>query len=133
MNKRMLWSRILTVIGVVALLIGALDPLEGAFVIVPASAVTALSAFLARSRFRRCAYWAFGLAASGVGAMLAVGGVGGPNGRSMWWALTWLPYPLGWILCLYAVVRMLSEGSDHGESNPSHSQTEKLDAVGKFH
>jgi uncharacterized membrane protein YhdT len=127
MNKRTVWSRILCVIGLVALLIGALDPLEGAFVIVPASAVIALSAFLARSRFRRCAYWAFGLTASGVGALFiisALGGVGGPaggTGRSMWWLLTCLPYPLGWILCLYAVVRILSEGSDHGESNQSRT------------
>jgi hypothetical protein len=112
MNKRMLWSGILCVIGVVALLIGALDPLEGAFVILPASAVIALSAFLARSRFRRLAYWACGLTAIGVGAMFiisALGGLGGDSGRSMWWALTCLPYPLGWILCLVAVVYMLIE------------------------
>jgi len=116
MNKRTLWSRILSVIGMAALLLGALDPLEGAFVILPASAVIALSAFLARSRYRRLAYWAFGLTASGVGALFiisALGGVGGgpagDTGRSMWWLLTCLPYPVGWILCLYAGVRMLIE------------------------
>jgi len=124
MNKRLLWSHTLTVIGLGALLIGALDPLEGAFVILPASAVIALSAFLARSRFRRLAYWAFGLTASGVGAMFiisALGGVGGPSGRSMWWSLTCLPYPLGWILCLYAGVRMLIEWNRaRGEQSVPH-------------
>jgi hypothetical protein len=112
MNKRMLWSRILTVIGVVALLIGTLDPLEGALVILAASAVIALSAFLARSRFRRLAYWGFGLTAIGGAWMLiisAFGGFGGETGRSMWWALTLLPYPVGWILCLIAGVRLLIE------------------------
>jgi hypothetical protein len=112
MDKRMLWSRILSVIGVVALLIGALDPMEGAFVILPASAVIALSAFLARSRFRQLAYWGFGLTAIGVGWMFiisALGGFGGETGRSMWWAVTLLPYPVGWILCLIASVRLLIE------------------------
>ena len=112
MNKRMLWSRILAVIGMVALLIGALDPLEGALVILPASAVIALSTFLARSRFRRFAYWGFGLTAIGVGWMSiisALGGFGGETGRSMWWALTLLPYPVGWIVCFIAGVRLLIE------------------------
>jgi hypothetical protein len=112
MDKRMLWSRILSVIGVVALLIGALDPLEGSLVIVPATAVIALSAFLARSRFRQLAYWGFGLTAIGVGWMFiisALGGFGGETGRSMWWVLTLLPYPVGWILCLIAGVRLLIE------------------------
>jgi len=112
MNKRMLWSRILSVIGVVALLIGALDPLEGSLVIVPATVVIALSAYLARSRFRRLAYWGFGLTAIGVGWMFiisALGGFGGETGRSMWWALTLLPYPVGWILSVITGVRLLIE------------------------
>lgn len=97
MNKRMLWSRILSVIGVVALLIGALDPMEGSFVIVPATAVIALSAFLARNRFRQLAYWGFGLTAIGVGWMFiisALGGFGGETGRSMWWQLPCCHIPL---------------------------------------
>jgi len=112
MYNRMLWSRILSVIGLLGLLIGARDPLEGSIVIVPASALISLSAFLARSRFRRLAYWGFGLTAIGVGWMFiisALGGFGGETGRSMWWALTLLPYPVGWILCLIAVVRLLIE------------------------
>jgi hypothetical protein len=112
MDKRMLWSRILSVIGVVALLIGALDPLEGSLVIVPATAVIALSAFLARSRFRQLAYWGFGLTAIGVGWMFiisALGGFGGETGRSMWWTLTLLPYPVGWILSVITGVRLLIE------------------------
>jgi len=110
MDKRMLLSRILSVIGLLGLLIGALDPLEGSLVIVPATAVIALSAFLARSRFRRLAYWSFGLTAIGVGWMFIIstlGGFGGDTKRSMWWALTLLPYPVGWILCLLVAVRML--------------------------
>jgi hypothetical protein len=109
MNNRMLWSRILSVIGLLSLLIGALDPLEGSLVIVPATAVIALSAYLARSRFRRLAYWGFGLTMIGVGAMFMIGDVGGSAGRPMWWALTFLPYPVGWILCLIAGVRLLIE------------------------
>jgi hypothetical protein len=118
MNKRLLWSRVLMIIGTVALLIGALDPLEGAFVILPASAVIALSALLAGSRYRRLACWAFGSTAIGIGALFIIsalegvgGGPAGDSGRSMWWLLTCLPYPVGWILCLYAGARMLIESN----------------------
>jgi len=56
MNKRILWSHILNSNGIAAPLIGALDPLQGAFVILPASALIALNASLGGSRrpYRVC-------------------------------------------------------------------------------
>ena len=35
MNARKLWSRILIIVGSIAMLVGALDPLEGSLVILP--------------------------------------------------------------------------------------------------
>lgn len=110
MNKRRLWVALLSIIGLLAMVIGALDPLEGAFVILPGSGLIALGAFLGKSRHRRFIYWAFGLTAFGVAALIVLslfGGVGGNTGRSTWWLLTALPYPVGWIMSLLGAVHLL--------------------------
>jgi hypothetical protein len=105
MNSSMLWSRILKVVGAIAMALGTLDPLEGSVLILPGSGLVALSMFLARSERRIVQYWAtvFILIAVGVGAMFAVssfGGIGGRSGRSMWWGVLMLPYPVGWLMAL---------------------------------
>jgi len=103
MNARMLWSRILVIVGGIAMLIGAIDPLEGSLIILPGSGMVALGTLLGKSGHRLLVYWVwvFILIAVGVGALWglsAVGGVGGTSGRSMWWGLVILPYAIGWIL-----------------------------------
>jgi len=112
MNARMVWSRILVIVGLVLVLAGALDPLEGSLVILAGSAMVLLSAYLARSRHRRLLLWGFVLLAAGVGAlwvMDSLGGLGGSTGRSMWWALVLLPYPVGWIVSLVGAILRLIE------------------------
>lgn len=114
MNKRKLWSRILYIIGLIAMIIGAVDPLEGSLIILPGSGLVALGAALFKSRHRTFVYCAFGLTAIGVAALFVIssfGGVGGETGRSNWWLLTCLPYPVGWIMSLVGAVRMLIESS----------------------
>lgn len=106
------WSRALVIIGLVAMLLGALDPLEGSVVILVGSACAALGASLSHSQHAPLLRWAFALVLVGVGAMWgwsAIGGVGGSTGRSMWWALTIVPYPAGWVLGLVGVVRRFRE------------------------
>ena len=105
-------SRILAVIGFAALLIGAVDPLEGSFVILPGAVVVSVAAGLVRSRYRKLLYISAALIGVGVSAMVgvsAIGGLGGGTGLSRWWALTFTPYPVGWILCLVASVLLLRE------------------------
>jgi uncharacterized membrane protein YhdT len=112
MNKRKLWSRILSIIGLIAMIIGVVDPLEGSLIILPGSGLVALSAFLGKSRHRIFVCWAFGLTLIGVAGLFVVsmfGGVGGNTGRSNWWLLTGLPYPIGWIMSLIGVRRLLIE------------------------
>ena len=53
MNSRLLWSRILIVVGAVAMLLGTLDPLEGSLLILPGSGLIALGMFLRRSHAQR--------------------------------------------------------------------------------
>ena len=122
------WPRILLIVGLVLMLLGAFDPLEGSLVILPGSAMVALGAFLGRSRHRRLLLWAFILLAVGVGAlwaMSALGGLGGKTGRSMWWALVLLPYPIGWIMGLVGAILRLVESSRKVEGATRTHETDK--------
>ena len=103
MDARRLWSNILVIVGFVGILIGAIDPLEGSLVILPAIGLVAVGMFLAASRYRVLLYWACFLAAFGVAALFiisAFGGMGGRSGHSMWWGLFILPYPVAWVMAI---------------------------------
>ena len=105
MNPRRLWARILVTLGGIAMLLGAVDPLEGSLLILPGSGLVALGMWLGKGERRTLVYWVwvFILIAVGVGAMFvlsAFGGIGGRSGRSMWWGMFVLPYPVGWLMAL---------------------------------
>jgi hypothetical protein len=100
-NARRLGSRILIVLGSIAILAGALDPMEGSVVILIGSGLVALGTFLGHGERRLIRYrtWAFILIAVGVSAMFGLsnlGGFGGSSGLSMWWGVLILPYLIGW-------------------------------------
>ena len=106
------WSRGLIVIGIVLLAVAFVDPLEGSLLALPGVAAVAIGALAAHSRFRTHTYWAAGLLWLGVSTMWvlsALGGLGGNTGRSLWWALVLLPYPIGWVLGLVSGIRILRE------------------------
>jgi hypothetical protein len=106
------WSRSLVIIGVAGMLLGAIDPLEGALIILPGTGLVALGALLGKSQWRALLYWSLTLVAIGVGAMWilsAFGGFGGSTGRSNWWGLLLLPYAVGWIMGLAGAVLALVE------------------------
>jgi hypothetical protein len=105
MKSRKLWSRILKVVGGIAMLVGTLDPLEGSPLILLGSGMVALGIWLGQHERNTLLYWsgAFVLIAVGVGAMFALsalGGIGGRSGHSMWWGVLMLPYPAGWLMAL---------------------------------
>lgn len=112
MNPRTLWARILVTLGGIAMLLGAVDPLEGSLLILPGSGLIALGTFIGQSQRRVIRYWlwVFGLIAVGVAAMFvlsAFGGIGGKNGHSMWWGVLVLPYPVGWLMALVGALLAL--------------------------
>lgn len=112
MNASHKLSRVLVVVGLVGMLVGAVDPLEGCVVILAGVAAAALGALLGQTRHRRYLYWALALVATGVAAMIVMsvlGGIGGNSGRSMWWAILAIPYPAGWLLGLTGAVLALIE------------------------
>jgi len=122
-----LWSRILGIAGPVLMVVGAIDPLEGSLVILPGGGMVLLGAYLGRSRRRTLLLWGFVLLAVGTGAlwgMSALGGLGEGTGRSMWWALVLLPYPVGWVSCLVGAILRLIES--YKRQAPVERQTRGL-------
>jgi hypothetical protein len=104
------WPRRLILIGLIAMVGGAVDPLEGSVVILAGSALVALGAYLGADPRARLSWAALALLAVGVAAMFAVSaldGFGGRTGRSSWWGLLLLPYPVGWVIGLIAAARCL--------------------------
>ena len=118
MNGRSLWSRFLVVVGGVAMLLGAIDPLEGSVVILVGSGLVLLGMFLGQEQRRVQLYWAaaFLFIALGVAAMFAlsaVGGVEGTSGHSVSWGVLVLPYPIGWIMGVASLLLRLVRSARH--------------------
>jgi hypothetical protein len=110
MHHERRWSRGLVIAGLAAIALGTLDPLEGSVVILGGIALVTLGAFLVHSPLRSRMYTALALAVIGVGALWgfsAVGGIGGNSGRSLWWAVTMLPYPVAWVLGIVGAIQLL--------------------------
>jgi hypothetical protein len=106
------WSRVLVVLGLILMVAGVLDPLEGSVVILLGSALVAAGAFISRTHRYGVQLLALALIAAGVAGLFglsALGGVGGGTGRSYWWLLLCVPYPVGWVLGLIGAVRKLRE------------------------
>jgi len=106
MNEDQPGSRILIIIGNLAMLLGAIDPMEGSLLILPGSLLVAIGAWLGQSAPRLFAYRVvvFVLIAAGVGALWwlsSQGGFGGSSGHSGWWGLLILPYPVGWLMGIW--------------------------------
>jgi hypothetical protein len=111
-DARSLWSRILVGVGGLAMLVGAVDPLEGSVVILAGSGLVTLGTWLGGSDRRLVVDWLsiFGLVLLGVVALFAlsaVGGIGGRSGRSLWWGVLILPYPAAWVLGMANLVQRL--------------------------
>jgi hypothetical protein len=94
------------------MVLSVVDPLEGAFVILAGSVFVTAGALLGKSEYWQLIVLSFVLISLGVVALLvlsATGGIGGKSGHSIWWGLTILPYPIGWILGLVGIGIMLAE------------------------
>lgn len=107
MKRKTNWKSIIYVIGVIALIIGAIDPLEGSVIIVAGSLLIALSTYLRKDR-----HWKIFLASAimiiiGVIFLFylsSLGGFGGTSTLSWWWGTLILPYPIGWLMSIVLLV-----------------------------
>lgn len=106
MSKVSALSRVLTIAGYIAMLVGAIDPMEGSLLILPGSGLVALGTFLGPGDrpLRVYRLWVFLLIAIGVAALWGLsiaGGFGGSSGLSIWWGILILPYLIGWSMGIW--------------------------------
>lgn len=106
------WSRILVIAGLISMVAGAIDPLEGCVVVLAGIAAAAIGAYLGQTHKRRFLYSGLAAVVCGVTAMIILselGGIGGRSGHSLWWGLLMVPYPVGWLLGLIGAAYALVE------------------------
>ena len=113
-------SRTLVMVGLVLMLVGGLDPLEGSLAILVGSGLAALGAYLGHSPRRAVLTAAMALVALGIAGMIVLsllGGIGGRSELSPWWGILLVPYVAGSILdvagiALWAVDTLLGRGGE---------------------
>jgi hypothetical protein len=106
MNTTNPWARFLLIAGYAAMLVGAIDPMEGSLLILPGSGLVALGTYFddAERKIFIHRLWVFILILIGVGALFGftmLGGIGGTTAYSLWWALLIVPYPIGWSMGIW--------------------------------
>lgn len=120
MNPVLRRPRLPQIVGLILLLVGTLDPLEGSVLIVAGTAVAAVGAWVHRGRRRALQAWACALTVVGVASLFglsAVGGLGGESGLPWAWGILLLPYPVGWALGLAGMILALRRPRA-GEGDP---------------
>jgi hypothetical protein len=117
MKEKTKWIRVIYFIGVVALIIGAIDPLEGSVLILAGSVLLALSTYLKHDRHWKIFLVSFIMVLTGVFFLFyfsSLGGFGGDSSLSWWWGTLILPYPLGWLLeIILLIVRAFKKKKQH--------------------
>ena len=99
-------THILATTGYVAMLIGAIDPLEGSLLILPGSGLVLLGTYLNHGQSQLTAFrlWSFLMIVIGIAALWGfsvIGGIGEDTAYSMWWGLLFLPYPIAWSIGIW--------------------------------
>lgn len=107
MEKKISFHKVIFILGVIALIIGAIDPLEGSIIILFGSVMIALSTGLSKDKFRYYFLVLFIMILFGFGFLFyfsSLGGFGGESTLSWWWGLLILPYPIGWLATIILLI-----------------------------
>jgi hypothetical protein len=101
------WTRVVYILGLIALCICAIDPMEGSVGILIGSILVALSSFLAKDRHWKI--FMYSALAIIVGVFFLwlfswFGGIGEKSQYSSWWIITMLPYPAGWLTIITVLI-----------------------------
>ena len=105
--KKNVFYRIVYIIGILAVLIGAIDPLEGSLVIVGGSLLLSILVYGRKDAFKKLFLLSTILIIIGVAIMFflsSLGGFGGTSELSWAWGLFILPYPVGWLLTVVLLI-----------------------------
>jgi hypothetical protein len=112
MKKKIKWTRVIYIIGVIALIIGVIDPLEGSIVIAAGSVLLTLATYLTHDQYWKIFLLSLVLIAIGVFFLFyfsSLGGFGGNSTLSWWWGTLILPYPIGWLISIVLLIIRLSK------------------------
>jgi len=106
MKDKIKWTRVVYITGVIVLILGALDPLEGSVVIASGSALIALSTYLTHDRHWKIFLVSLIMILPGVFFLFYLSSIGGFGGtvRSWWWGTLVLPYPIGWLISIVILI-----------------------------
>lgn len=101
--------RVLRVLAVALLLLGALDPMEGSVLIAAGSILLAIHVHLSNDIRKRLFITASVMIITGVLFLFFFSSLGGfgKGHLSWWWGLFVLPYPTGWLI---TVISLLDTG-----------------------
>lgn len=100
--------RTLFISGIVAFIVGTIDPLEGSVLIVLGSFLMALSSYLQADKQHIGYAIAFCLITFGVLVLFyisSLGGIGGNTGRPMWYMVFFASYPIGWVWVIVLLIK----------------------------
>ena len=120
MQNKVKWTSIIYIIGVIALIIGVVDPLEGSVVIMFGSALLALSAYVTNDRHSKIFTVSLIMIVVGVAFLFyfsSLGGFGGTSTLSWWWGLLILPFPIGWLTIIIVLIRRAIENKKRKKAN----------------
>ena len=107
MKTKAKWAYIVYIIGVIALILGAIDPLEGSIVITAGSVLIALSTCITHDRHWKIFMASLIMIVIGVFFLFyfsSLGGFGGTSTLSWWWGTLILSYPLGWLMSIITLI-----------------------------
>ncbi|MGE5419919.1 MAG: hypothetical protein ACM3UT_07015 [Chloroflexota bacterium] len=107
MTAKVNWIRIAYLFGVVALIIGVIDPLEGSILISLGSILLAFSTYMKVDPHRKVFLVSSIMIIVGVSFLFylsSLGGFGGNSSISWWWGLLIIPYPAGWLLAIVTLI-----------------------------
>ena len=100
-------KRILRIAGVLALIVGIADPLEGSVIIAAGSVLLTISTYLSKDPKRKLFLISSALIITGIFFMFyfsSLGGFGGSSSLSWWWGVLILPYPVGWLISIVLLI-----------------------------
>ncbi|MBK7763413.1 MAG: hypothetical protein IPI46_08560 [Bacteroidetes bacterium] len=108
METTPLWQKILFLTGILSTIFGAFDPMEGSILIAIGGISLAIVTWLNDDKHKK--YFMLSAALIMIGIFFlwffsALGGIGKGSKYSIWWAITMIPYPIGWVMNIVLLVK----------------------------
>ncbi len=110
MISRPKYIRIVQIIGISGVLVGALDPMEGSVAIAIGAALLTWHAYLLQTQTKVLYLTATSMIIFGVISLFGLSALGGfgTSTVNVWWGLLTVPYPAGWLMIIVMLAGSLS-------------------------